>query len=331
MAIADTESETRRSPGSKPGRCLILANPQAGGWNALTASSGDTYASSSFNPVLETVKQAVDRIGLEAEVCEIASPDRLPERIRAAQEEGIDTIVAAGGDGTIRTVAQSLVGSPLRLGVIPIGTHNNFARCLGLPHDLLAALEVIASGEERSIEVGRIGDEYFLEAAGVGLFADAIEAFGAKEPRRNEIWRVLKALLPIWWNLRSDRLMLRLDGVTHEEEAIMVSVSNTAYLGAAMPIAPDARMDDGLLDVVIVGAMSRWELLTFPFALFSKKHLAWSNVHHARVRTIDIRRKRRARKPLLVHADDHIVSATPVHIEVVPNALRVLVPAMAPG
>lgn len=326
-------------PRSAPRRILILANPKAGGlqiaelfarlsrraeqiWRRGTRKSSETVPAAS-TLLSETAANA----GLEANVEAVPPPSRLPDLVRAAQAEGVDTLVAVGGDGTVRTVAQALVGSSLRLGILPLGTANNFAHALGLPFDLSAAMQVVASGVERQVDVGRIGDEYFLEAAGVGLFADVLQAFEPDEPRKHELLRLLKICGPLCWNPSARNLRLTLDGEEFQEETVMVAVANDAYLGASMEIAPGAGLSDGLFDVVIVGAMDRWELLRFAQALRTGKHLELPKVHRVQAKTVAIRCIHRSHRPLPVHADDHIAAYTPAYLEVVPKALRVLVPA----
>lgn len=231
---------------------------------------------------------AAAEAGLQAIVKEIPSPEQLPELIRTAQAEGIDTIVAVGGDGTVRTVAQHLVGTPLRLGILPQGTANNVAHALGIPFRLEDALRVLATGHELQIDVGRIGTEYFLESAGVGLFADALQAQGKEELRRHEILRLLKTVLPITWNPRARRLRLTLDGNVQDEDAILVAVSNGRYLGESWALSPEASLEDGLFDIVIVGAMSRWELLRFGIELLRGRHLELPKVKWVQAHTVEI-------------------------------------------
>jgi len=315
-------------------RCLILANPKAGRLRAalarLSRIAGKPTDALSAPDSLRFLHEAAERAGLNASVRIIPPRDRLPDLVAAARWEGYDTIVAVGGDSTISAVAQGLVGTSLRLGVLPMGTDNNIACALGLPFDLDAALRVIAEGEERCIEVGRIGGEYFLEGAGVGLFADAICAFGPAEPRKHEIFRVLKVMCPLCLTPRARRLLLTLDGVAQEEEALMVTAANIPFLGPNFELAPGAVLDDGLLDVVIVGALTWWELLRFGTALLRGRHLDLPKVRRVHARTVEIRRRFRAHHPLPVHADDHIAGYTPTRLEIVPAALRVLVPRAAP-
>ena len=105
----------------------------------------------------------------------------------------------------------------------------------------------------------------------------------------------------------------------------MVSVCNSAYLGAGFAVAPDARLSDGLFDVVIIGALSGWELLRIAIALRRGKNLELPKVTRVRAHTVEISSIRRSHSSLPVHADDHIAACTPVRLEVVPGALRVIV------
>lgn len=312
-------------------RCLILANPKARRVSLLNVVANLTRrdilrrTSSSESPMAFAVlREAAEQAELDACIEPLPpSPGLLAARIRQAEAEGSDTIVAAGGDGTVRAVAQSLVGTRLRLGILPMGTANNVARALGLPSDLPGALRVLAEGCERRVDVGRFGSEYFLEAAGVGLFADVIQACGTEELRPHQLLRMGKVLFPLFWNPRARRLRLTLDGVTEQEAVLMVSVSVGTYLGENMPIAPDAELSDGLFDVVIVGAMSRGELLRFALALRRGQHLELPKVRRVHARSVEIRRLRRGRL-LPVHADDHIAGYTPARLEIVPQSLRIL-------
>jgi diacylglycerol kinase (ATP) len=110
---------------------------------------------------------------------------------------------------------------------------------------------------------------------------------------------------------------------------LIATVSNSRFLGENWPIAPDASLEDGLFDVVTVGAMSRWELMRFAAALLRGTHLSLPRVQVRRASRVEIRRVHRVNHPLPVHADDHILAYLPVSMEVVPHALRVLAPPPA--
>jgi YegS/Rv2252/BmrU family lipid kinase len=320
-------------------RCLILANARAGiirslrerladlmrqGWNRLRGES--SLACGSPPGYMPFLAETATGSGIEACVEAVPLPHQLPARVRAAEQEGFDTVVAAGGDGTVHSVAQAMVHSSLCMGIIPMGTANNVARVLGLPLEVGMAMQVIATGQERRIDIGRVAGRFFLEAAGVGIFADTFVAFGKEEPRKYQIFRLLRILGPMFWNPPVRNLQLTLDGVAEKEQAIWIAVSNSAYIGDNIELAPGANLEDGQFDVIIVGAMNRRELLEFAIALYHGKHLDLPKVRRVCARTVEIRRIHRSHRPLPVHADAEIVAYTPTRMEVVPGALRVLIP-----
>ncbi len=314
----------RRDP-----RCLILANPEAGGLAARSRIDalrrhGDPSERAAAS--LTWLAEVAAEVGLEANVERIPWAADLKQLIESAHREGFDTIVAAGGDGTVRAVAQYLVGTPLRLGILPVGTANNVARSLGISFELEEAMRVLARGYERQVDVGRVGEEYFLEAAGVGLFADSIHAMGELELRRHQVFRLLRTVWPLCWNPRALRLRIQIDGAIEQEEAVMVAVTNGPYLGEAFPFAPGADLQDGKLDVVILGALSRFELARFGLALLRRRHLELPKVRHAWAARVDISSIPNSRKAPAVHVDDHVYGRLPVTIYAVPAALRVLCP-----
>ena len=329
-------------------RCLILANPKAGAlsrraaWvrvqaKAATLGLGPRQPDYGVSPGLELLAEAAQRAGVIADVEEAPSFDGsaqglegLARRMRAACEEGVDTVVAVGGDGTVRTFAQCLLqfrlSERLILGVLPLGTANNVAHSLNIPFDLDSAMQTLAGGVTRRMDAGQIGGEYFLEAAGIGLFADAMQGFGKEEPRPWQIGRLVRVLGPLFWNARARTLQLTLDGLREQEQAVLVAVANGPYLGEGVALAPGAALSDGLFDVIIVGAISRLELVTFARAVIQGTHLGLPFVRRVQARQVEIRRIHGSHRPLPVHADDHIAARTPVVITLVPDALRVVVP-----
>ena len=319
--------------------CLILANPKAGrlAIREYVAGVSQRFSTGRNSPVpvehvpvsLTFLSEAAGEVGLRADVELLPPPEGMAERIRAAAAQGYDTIVAVGGDGTVHHVVQHLIGTSLRLGILPLGTANNFARSLDIPGDLEGAFRTLARGHERIIDVGRIRNEYFIEAVGVGLFADSLMAMGSEETHRHEIGRIFRVTVPLLWNPRARRLSLTLDGQTQEEEVILVTISNSRYIGENWAMAPDASLDDGLFDVVTVGAMTRWELMRFGLALMHGTHLSLPQVRVQRAGRVEIRRVHRVNHPLPVHSDDHILAYLPVSMEIVPLALRVLAPPPA--
>jgi diacylglycerol kinase (ATP) len=130
----------------------------------------------------------------------------------------------------------------------------------------------------------------------------------------------------MYWNPPVRNLQLTLDGVVEKDAAVWIAVSNSAYIGDNMQLAPGAKLEDGKFDVIIVGAMGRHELLQFALALHSGGHLKLPKVRRVRAGSVVIQRVHKSHRPLPVHADAEIVGYTPTRLEVIPGALRVLTP-----
>lgn len=232
----------------------------------------------------------------------------------------VGKVAIAGGDGTIHNAAQVLAKTDVTLGILPQGTANNFASALRLPLDLPSAFQVIAKGEERAVDLGEADGEYFTEAAGVGLFADALRLSGSNRPTKS-IFRSLKTIFRLWVMNKSYRLRLVIDGERHVENAVMVTVANSFRIGYALPIAPSAKVTDGELDVVIFGDLNRSEYLRYLRAVRAQSHTELPKVEIVQAKTVEIRAKRR----LNVHVDDRVCRRTPITLKVAPEALKVMV------
>jgi diacylglycerol kinase (ATP) len=200
------------------------------------------------------------------------------------------------------------------------GALSRFATALRLPMDHPSAFRVIAEGEERDVDLGEAEGEYFTEAAGVGLFADALALSGSGRPTKS-LMRTLAAILRLWLTHHPHRLTLVIDGQRHTEEAVMVTVANSFRLGYAIPIAPTARVTDGQLDVVILGPLTRGELMPYFHAIRAQSHTHLPKVLVMKAQEVQIS----ARRPLGVHVDDRVRKRTPVTVRVAPGALRVMV------
>jgi diacylglycerol kinase (ATP) len=288
------------------GRLLLFANRYAGTLSRLGAMA----------PLEQYAREA----GLEVEIIPTRNAGQLRQMLKERALGRVDRVVIAGGDGTIHTAVQVLAATDVALGILPQGTANNFASALRLPLDLPSAFRVIAAGEEQRVSLGEAEGEYFTEAAGVGLFADALALYGAGR-RTKSIMRSLATMMRLWLTNKPQRLMLAVDGQRHVEEAVMVTVANTFRLGFGIPIAPTARVTDAHLDVVILGPLTRAEMLTYFRAIRAQSHLQLPKVELLTGREIVIR----SRRPLHFHVDDQVRRGTPVTIRLVPDALKVLV------
>ena len=248
---------------------------------------------------------------------------------RQAVAAGVDLVVAAGGDGTVHEVATALIrppgadrGGETRLGILPLGSMMNLARALGIPRDLDAAAAMIARGPVVHMDVGRVrtaaAETYFLEAAGVGLdagvFAYSNQLDGGK-------WRDLLPLLRFLARYRARPARVEVDGrqIT-VPRALMLSIAISPYIGLALTLAPDARLDDHNFDVVIRQGEGRFALLRHAAAMLLGRSTSAPHATTLRGRQVSVRH---VGTPLLVHADGELVGRTPAELELLPGALSV--------
>lgn len=295
-------------------RCRVVYNVNAGtkGGLPITASN------------VEQVRKAMARFGLGDDLVETTDENEAATAVRAALDAGIDTIVAAGGDGTVSAIAEHLLGTAATLGILPLGSVMNIARSLDIPRDADAAIEVIATGRETPIDIGEVGGRAFYESASIGLNAAVFrELTRDNEPH----WRSIPRTLWVALRYRPARMVLHLDRGLVSTRALMVTISNGPYTGAGMTVAPEARLDDGLFDIRVFRGFSKWELL---------RHLAsitfGRRQYSPRISTFRSRRVRvTTRHPLPARADHRDLGTTPVEFITRPRALRVIVPVHDPN
>jgi diacylglycerol kinase (ATP) len=272
----------------------------------------------------DAVQAALRAEGIPFDLWATERPGHATELARRAGVERRELVIVAGGDGTVNEVAHGLANTDTVLALMPLGSIMNIARTLWIPRDLSGAARTIAEGKVLAMDMGRIGERYFLEAAGVGLVAGLFGYFGKLDSGGPRVG-VLRAALRFVRQLGTPHVHLEYDGGALEAHAPAVSVANGPYVGAAYANAPAARIDDGLLDIVVFRRTSLPRLLVYlasiaggrpspppPHALTLQA--PWL---HVAVRHRD--------RPLPVHADGVPVGITPATFEVAPAALRVVV------
>lgn len=285
--------------------CPILMNTHAG---AMHAQSGQ-----------EQLQRMAREADLDTDIIHTESPEAMTEALQKLVSEGAERVAIAGGDGTVRLAVQTLAGTDTALGILSQGTFNNFASALRVPHNLPAALKMLRDGVVQEVDLGRVGDRYFTESAGVGLFADALALYG--QGSNKNFLRGLYAAARLGLAFGAHEMQVTVDGTPHPSRVTLCEVANTYRIAQAVPIAPEADIADGLLDVVILSDLKRHELRPYLRALRAQMHLGLPKVSVLRGREVRFEANR-ARN---VHADDQIIGVTPVTVFIAPKALRVLV------
>jgi diacylglycerol kinase (ATP) len=270
------------------------------------------------------------------QVTSLQEPDyeSLLRTARAAVRSKPDAFVVVGGDGMVNLGANLLAGTKVPLGIVPSGTGNDMARSLGLPFDNTeAAVEALGEAlrhPPRIIDAARIS--YLDDETGEQAerwFACALSAgFDATVNERANLMRHPKgpsryiiALGIELAKLKPYHYTLTLDGVEQKVDANMVSIGNGVSLGGGMKITPDAELDDGLLDVMIVRPLSRLNFVRIFPSVFKGTH-----VRHPKVSILRAKRVRIVGDGVVVYADGERVGLAPVDVQLVPGALRVLAP-----
>ena len=232
------------------------------------------------------------------------------------------TVVAVGGDGLVGALAGAVAGTPGRLGVVPAGRGNDFARSLGLPLDAAAAARILPGARERLVDVGEVDGRPFVGIASVGVDAEANRLANAAPAWVGPAVYSLAgiAALARW---RHTTFGVTVDDRTVSVRGFAVGVGNAPYYGGGLRLLPEARLDDAALDVCIFGEDRRLRLLREIPGRRTGVHSANPTVTFHRGATVRITTER----PLVVYADGEPIGVTPATVGIRPGALRVLGPA----
>lgn len=245
------------SPDPPAGGYRLLVNPSAGSGRAVER--------------LPEIRAEMSRRGMEHRVVMTKGIGHGCEEAAAAAGRG-EVPVVVSGDGLIGKVGGALAGTGAPLGVIPGGRGNDLARVVGIPTDPAAAVAVLAAGNRRPIDVGEANGERFLCIASCGFDSDANRIANETKLISGPLVYAFAAIKALWqW--RPARFTVTVDGVETAVHGYSVAVANSQAYGGGMFIAPAARLDDGLLDVIITADASKWRFLTGLPRIFKGTHV----------------------------------------------------------
>ncbi len=249
------------------------------------------------------------------------SPGHATEISKKAAEEGMEFVIAVGGDGTVNEIATGLVGTKTTLGIIPTGSGNGLSRHLKIPMNLKRAMEVINRGKIMKMDTATINDLVFVNVAGVGFDASVAKKF-AKSGKRG-FASYLKITTDSYKDYRPRKYTLVIDGVTIKRRALLVSFANSSQFGNNTSIDPGASVDDGFIDVCIVGKIPYWKTIFLAPLLFIKKFDQTRYVEIIRAREVKVKRK----KGKGIHLDgDPMQIGKNFTMKINPLSLNVLIP-----
>jgi len=286
---------------------LLLVNPSAGRGRAAEA--------------LPEVEEAFRRHGLEYRLVLTQGLEHGLDEAKAAAESG-EIPVVLSGDGLIGQVGGALAGGEVPMGILPGGRGNDLARVLGIPREIPGAVDVIAAGDSRAIDVGEVNDRRFLGIASCGFDSDANRiANEARLVKGNLVY--LYAALKALAQWKPARFTIVTDGTTTNFSGYSVAAANSKAYGGGMFLAPDAELDDGRLDVVYTTHVSKLRFLASLPKVFKGAHVDNDEVTILRAAEVEIR----ADREFAVYADGDHLADLPATVRVLPRALRVIAPA----
>lgn len=286
----------------------LIVNPSSGGGRAAK--------------VLPAVEAELRRLGVELRTVRSTSLAHFGEAAGEAAAAG-ETVAVLSGDGCVGAVAHALRGRPgATMAVLPGGRGNDFARKLGIPADPVAACAVLAGGKVRELDVGDVDGATFVGIASFGFDTVVQDLANASRVRGGAVYlvstlRALRSWKPATFEVRVD------GGEPRTITGYAVAACNSGVFGGGMYLAPDASLEDGLLDVALSMATSKRAYLANLPRVFKGTHVDAPGFELLRARTIEVS----ASTDYRVYADGDPVGQLPARISAVPRAIRVLCPA----
>ena len=285
-------------------KILLVFNPNAGNGRAKN--------------MLPKILGRFEELDIGVEVLETQAQGHGRELVQQADFTGFDGVIAAGGDGTLFEVINGYYENKsqnrIPVGVLPTGTGNAFSRDLDLKaSDWERAIDIIHSNKIKKIDVGHFKSEgkeyYFLNILGLGFVSDVSDtAKGLK------IFGNAAYILGVFYQLmflKSHQLTIELDGKKLERENVFVEISNTRYTGTTFLMAPDAKTDDGLLDVTLLNKINRRGILKIFPTIFDGTHVTQDHVEVFKASKIKIE----TNVPKVLTPDGEVLGSTPIEVE----------------
>ena len=306
------------SNGDQANRVKLIANPGA----------GDTLEASAR---LEQATRCLLDLGINVDVA-LAYPIKEAIPIaKKAVKKGYSTVIAMGGDGTIGAVIRGIAGSQTHLGIIPSGTENDIARSLGVPEDLKEACALIASDHTRDVDLGQISTKgkkkfYFFMVTAVGLAATLYP--DVKDVPHGDFSDIKDAVLTLLHAKPDPKVFLTLDDESKiEVETMLVTIANTPIIGVKNLVAPDASLDDGLLDIAVYPGFTKAELLAYFAKTVHEGVTSDGKIQRYRARKVKIKTDPK----LDIAAEGIMLGQGKAKIKILPRALRVIAPEPGVG
>lgn len=292
---------------------LIIVNPASGGGRALRAQ-----------PLVASYFAAQGRA---VQFVHSRSSEDIREQARKGAAEGYRYVVALGGDGAFHYVVEGILDSGAIAGFFPAGGGNDIARDLGIPGDAVSAAAAFLHAAPRTVDLvrARFSDgrtAHYIGAGGMGLDAEAAYLANTRFRKWPGVTRYLAGALWTFFHAPAFELVAEMDAASWKGRALFVAVANSTSYGSGVRIAPQAKMDDGWLEVVVVEDIGWSRLVEAIPIVLTSGDLRFEEVKRFRCRRVALR----AERPVKVHGDGEVLGESPAEFEVLPKAIRVMAP-----
>ncbi len=279
------------------------------------------------------INQLLKHVGLSFDHVFTEGAGHAMELAKSAANEGYRYMIAVGGDGTVNEVANGILGSTtassIALGVISTGTGSDFARSVGIPRHYVDICSSLISGRKSLIDVGVVEyrskgqslRRFFVNSAYIGFGATVVEATERLPKYLGGTIPYVAGLLRTFLGYQNKSVILRIGDKVETTRILMVLVANGSYVGGGMHVAPEARLNDGLLDVMIIGDTGKFELLKALPRVYKGTHITHPKVRMERAANISVESSER----VLVSADGELLGEGPASFRLMPAALTLVV------
>ena len=288
-------------------QALIIVNPVAGKGKALAVKdkllNELDKAKILYEIVISSYEGEIEKISLNVDIAKFTE------------------IIALGGDGTVVEVLNGIVNKKIKLGIVPIGTGNDFFRSIQPKIDIDDAIKKIVDGKTILSDVGKINDAYFLNVSGFGMDSYILENLKKiKKYIKSSISYTISTFYTLF-SYKSKKIYIEIDGVQLQRDIMLVSICNGKYFGGGMMVSPNAAIDDGQFELIIVKKMSILRFIKIFGKIFKGTHLFVDEVEEFKGKKFRIK----SDVEIPINVDGNLVGVTPLTIDVVDYKLEIFI------
>lgn len=273
--------------------------------------------------IMQRIKEIMEKKSTKYRIIETEYPGHATIIAKDAVKNGYKRIIAVGGDGTVLEVANGMIGEEAALGIIPAGTGNDFIKTVGIPNDPEIALEIMLLNKHKKVDIGIVNkNRYFLNVSGTGFDVEVLKNTEKVKGFLTGIAAYYTAVLMAVFGYKFKKVTLRTKDTVIERCVLLVAVANGIAYGGGMRVAPEASIQDGLLDVTIIEKLPRWKILIELPKFIKGDHKHIKQIEKFKCESVTIETE----KAEPINLDGEIIGTTPVTFSVMRDAINVFAP-----